>query len=92
MHSPLEFAQSVGDFVGNITHRQLADGLYSIGNGVGDCGIPIKYFQTLYEMPTDRYPSVWALVISTNHFRTLCEMPTDRFLLVWASVILTNHF
>jgi hypothetical protein len=39
MHRPLEFAQSIGDFVGNITRRQLTDGLHSVGHVVGDCGI-----------------------------------------------------
>jgi hypothetical protein len=44
MHRPLEFAQSVGDFVGNIIHRQLTDGLYFVGKVVGDCGISSDYF------------------------------------------------
>jgi hypothetical protein len=39
MHHPLEFAQSIGDFVGNITRRQLTDELHSVGHVVGDCGI-----------------------------------------------------
>jgi hypothetical protein len=44
MHRPLEFAQSVGDFVGNIDRRQLIDGIESVGNIVGDCGISSNYF------------------------------------------------
>jgi len=63
VHRPLEFAQSVGDFVGNITRRQLTDGLYSVGKFVGDCGISSDYFQTLCEMPTEYDPSVWVSVI-----------------------------
>jgi len=51
MHRPLEFAQSISDFVGNNTHRQHADGLYSAREVVGDCGISSDYFWTLCEMP-----------------------------------------
>ena len=51
MHPPLEFAQLVGDFVGNNTRRQHVDGLYAIGKVVGDCGISSDYFRTLCEMP-----------------------------------------
>jgi hypothetical protein len=53
MHRPLEFAQSVGDLVGNIdpltTYRRTEIHL----NILGDCGISSNYFSTLYEMPTD---------------------------------------
>jgi hypothetical protein len=63
MHRPLEFAQSVGDLVGNIIRRQIIDGLYSIGTFVGDCGISSDYFRTLCEMPMDLIPSVWTSVI-----------------------------
>jgi len=58
MHRPLKFAQSVGDFVGNLTCRQMTDELYSIGKSVGDCGISSTYFRTLCEIPMDGYPSV----------------------------------
>jgi len=71
MHRPLEFAQSVGDFVGNIIHRQLTDGLYSVGKVVGDCGISSDYFWTLCEMSTDKIPLV---------------LPTDNIPSVYASV------
>ena len=63
MHRPLKFAQSVGDLVDNIIHRQITDGLYSVGKFVGDCGISSDYFRTLCEMPTDLIPSVWTSVI-----------------------------
>jgi hypothetical protein len=39
MHRPLEFVQSVGDLVGNITRLQMTDGLNFVGKCVGDCGI-----------------------------------------------------
>jgi len=58
MHHPLEFAHSIGDFVGNIIRRQFTDGLWSVGTFIGDCGISSDYFRTLYEMPTDLIPSV----------------------------------
>ena len=58
MHCLLEFAQSVGDFFGNIIRRQITDGLYSIGKFVGDCCISSDYFQTLCEMPTNLILSV----------------------------------
>jgi hypothetical protein len=44
MHRPLEFSQSVGDFIGNIIRRQLTDSLYSVGKFMGDCGISSDYF------------------------------------------------
>jgi hypothetical protein len=44
MHRPLEFAQSMNDFVSNNTRRQHADGLYSAREVVGDCGISSDYF------------------------------------------------
>jgi hypothetical protein len=59
MHRPLEFAQSIGDLVGNIIRRQMTDNLYS----VGDCGISSDYFRTLCKMPTDLIPSVCTSVI-----------------------------
>jgi hypothetical protein len=62
MHRPLEFAHSVGDFVGNITRGQLTNGFYFVGNIVGNCGISSDYFRTLCEMPTDLIPSVWTSV------------------------------
>ena len=63
MHTPLEFAQSVSNFFGNIDRRQLTDGLIAVGMGVSDCGISSNYFRSLYEMPTDLYPSVLGSVI-----------------------------
>jgi hypothetical protein len=63
MHRPLEFAHSIGDFIGNIIRRQFTDGLWSIGTFIGDCGISIDYFRILCEMPTDLIPSVWMSVI-----------------------------
>ena len=63
MHRPLEFAQSIGDLVGNITRRQMTDGLNSVGKCVGDCGISSDYFRTLCEMPTDLILSVCISVI-----------------------------
>jgi hypothetical protein len=63
MHRPLEFTQSVGDLVGNITRRQMTDSLNFIGKCVGDCGISSDYFRTLCEMPTDLIPSVYTSVI-----------------------------
>jgi hypothetical protein len=63
MHRPLEFAQSVGDLVGNITRRQMTDGLNFVGKYAGDCGISSDYFQTLCEMPTNLIPSVCTSVI-----------------------------
>ena len=63
MHRLLEFAQSVGDFFGNIIRHQITDGLYSIGKFVGDCWISSDYFRTLCEMPTYLIPSAWTSVI-----------------------------
>jgi hypothetical protein len=63
MCRPLEFAQSVGDFFGNIIRRQITNGLYSIGKFVGDCGISSDYFRTLCEMPMELIPSEWTSVI-----------------------------
>jgi hypothetical protein len=63
MHRSLEFAQSIGDLVGNITRRQMTDGLTSVGKCVGDYGISSDYFRTLCEMPTDLIPSVCTSVI-----------------------------
>jgi hypothetical protein len=98
MHRPLEFAQSVSDFVGNIDpqttyrrnwiHRQHsrwlwhfkqlfsnslwnADGDYSVGMNVSNCGIWSNYFQTLCEMPTDLISSVWSSVIVAFHLNSL---------------------
>jgi hypothetical protein len=58
MHRPLEFAQSVGDLVGNIISRQMTDDRYSVGKFIGDYGISSDYFRTLCQMPTDLIPSV----------------------------------
>jgi hypothetical protein len=44
MHRPLEFAQSIGDFVSNNTRWQHTDGLYAVEKVVGDCGISSNYF------------------------------------------------
>ena len=63
MHRPLEFTQSVGDLVGNITRRQMTDSLNFIGKCVGDCGISSDYFRTLCEMPMDLISSVCTSVI-----------------------------
>jgi hypothetical protein len=46
-----------------LTRQQLTDGHLSVGMDIGDCGISSNYFQTLCEMPTDIYPSVWTSVI-----------------------------
>jgi len=40
-----------------LTRRQITDELISVSMYVGDCGISSNYFRTLYEMPTDLYPS-----------------------------------
>jgi hypothetical protein len=63
MHRPLEFAQSIGDLVGNFICRQMTDGLHSVGKFVGDCGISSDYFRTLCEMPMDLISSVCTSVI-----------------------------
>jgi len=53
MHNPLEFAQSVGNFVGKIDPLITYRRTYSVGMDVGDCGISSNYFRTLGEMPTN---------------------------------------
>jgi hypothetical protein len=63
MHRPLEFAQSVGDLVGNIICRQMTDGFNFVRKFIGDCGISSDYFRTLCEMPMDLIPSVFTSVI-----------------------------
>jgi len=63
MHHPLEFAQSVGNFVVKLTRRQLTDGHISIGMHVGDCSISSNDFRTLCEMPMDLNPSALSSVI-----------------------------
>jgi hypothetical protein len=42
MHRPMEFAQSVGDFVGNIIRRELTDGLSSVNSLVIIFVLPIN--------------------------------------------------
>jgi hypothetical protein len=62
MHNPLEFAQSVGNFVGKIDPLITYRRTYSVGMDVGDCGISSNYFRTLCEMPTNlirRYGRRW---------------------------------
>jgi len=53
MHNPLEFAQSVGNFVGKIDPPTTYRRTYSVGIDVSDYGISSNYFWTLCEMPTD---------------------------------------
>jgi hypothetical protein len=41
-----------------VTRQQHTDGLESVGMDIDDSGISSNYFSTLYEIPTDIFPSV----------------------------------
>ena len=90
MHRPLEFAQSVGDCVGNIdpptTYRQTGIRL-QIRRWVWH--LRWLFFNSMWN--ADGLPFVGKVVgnggISSNYFSTLCEMLTDLNPSVWMSVI-----
>jgi hypothetical protein len=64
MHNPLIFAQSVGNCFGKIDPPTTYRRLYIHRCCRRWCGgITSNYFQTLCEMPTDLYPSVWTSVM-----------------------------
>jgi len=74
----LEFALSVGDF---------------IGKRVNDCGMGCNLFATLGKIPTGQMPSVWPSMIVAkycNCFATLVKIPTGHIPSINPSVIVAK--
>jgi hypothetical protein len=76
MHNPLEFVQSVGNFVGNLSTDLYPSVVTSVivAFQVNIFELSVKWRRT-YSVGID----VGDCGISSNYFRTLCEMLTDLF-------------